>query len=105
MQSKDMFKLVVRLLGLVFLYHALQAVQPALVLIIDSFPDSRTHGSFGKFCAGIFMVGWPLLVSYWLLSGAPWVMRLAYPEAPASTPAERAFEAQARQESEGRIEV
>jgi hypothetical protein len=99
MLSKDMFKLAVQLLGLLFLYHALYAVQPALVQIIDSLPhqvgrDVRVLGSFWKFSGGLFMVGWPLLVAYWLLRGAPLIMRLAYPDPPASTPAERAFEAQ-----------
>jgi hypothetical protein len=31
------------------------------------------------------MVGWPLLVAFWLLRGAAIIMRTAYPDAPAST--------------------
>jgi hypothetical protein len=105
MLSRDLFKLAVQFLGLLFLYHALQAVQPALIQIIESFPrqvgrDVRVLGSFWKFCGGLFMVGWPLLVAYWLLRGAPLVMRLAYPDAHVSTPAERRFGAQLKKDVE-----
>jgi hypothetical protein len=34
------------------------------------------------------MAGWPLLVSYWLLRGAPPILRIAYPDASANTETE-----------------
>jgi hypothetical protein len=34
--------------------------------------------------SALFMVGWPLLLAQWLIRGAPLVMRIAYPDAPAS---------------------
>jgi hypothetical protein len=91
MKSKDIFQLAVRLLGLVFLYHGLQALPAAFAQIIGSFPYSYGHsdsmgveltqpGSFGGFVMGVVMVGWPLVVSYWLLRGAPFIMRIAYPD-------------------------
>lgn len=91
MKSKDIFRLAVRLLGLVFLYHGLQALPAALAQIIGSFPydygsadvngiEIRRPGNLGDFVMGVVMVGLPLVVSYWLLRGAPFIMRIAYPD-------------------------
>ena len=84
MKTKDLFALAIRLLGLVFLYHGLRNLPPAIVQILGSFPQDlgqgiRAHGSFGKFIGGIVMVAWPLLVAGWLLRGASFIMRMAYP--------------------------
>ncbi len=38
------------------------------------FSGSVTHYSFRSHG------GWPLLVAYWLLRGAPLILRIAYPE-------------------------
>jgi hypothetical protein len=73
MTSKDIFKLAVRLLGLGFLYHGLIGLPVAIPL----FFSSAASNSF----AAVLMFGWPLLVSYWLLRGAPLLVRIAYPEA------------------------
>jgi len=72
MKPKDIFGLAVRLLGLVFLYHGLSAL-PGIVSIIP--PNSA-----GNFIGGIIMLGWPWVVAYWLLRGAPALVRLAYPD-------------------------
>jgi hypothetical protein len=72
MKSKDIFKLAIRLLGLVFLYHGLMAV-PAAIPLVLSF-------DFRSLLIGVVMVGWPLAVASWLVGGAPALMRRAYPE-------------------------
>jgi hypothetical protein len=73
MKPKDIFSLAVRILGLIFLYHGLLAL-PSVVPLIFAGPP------VGTFIGGILMVVWPLLVARWLLSGAPLVMRLAFPD-------------------------
>lgn len=76
MKSKELFKLGVRLLGLVFVYHGLMALPTAIVAIVPG-----THVSIaGGFIFAIFLVVWPLVVAYWLLRGAPLLMRIAYPD-------------------------
>ena len=74
MKPKDILQLAVRLLGLVFLYHGLTSL-PTLIPMAFS-------GSATNLFMSVLMVGWPLLVAYWLLRGAPLIMRIAYPDAP-----------------------
>jgi len=76
MKPKDIFCLVVRLLGLVFLYQGLSAVP----LVIASFCPVFPHFVFRNLFPGFIMVAWPLVVAYWLLRGAPMATRLAYPQ-------------------------
>jgi hypothetical protein len=76
MKPKDIFNLAVRLLGLWFLYKGLAAVPPAIQYFCPAFP----HFQFGTLLPSAVLIGWPLLVGWWLLRGAPWLMRLAYPE-------------------------
>src|SRR5687767_8139713 len=88
MKTKDIFSLAVRLLGLVFLYHGLQAFPAAAALFIRAFPhELGPHVSepmnMGRFFAALLMVGWPLFLAQWLVRGAPLVMRLADADAPA----------------------
>ena len=73
MKPKDMFSLAVRILGLAFLYQGLLALPTALRF-------SLFVANFGNLIAGVLSVGWPLAVAYWLLRGAPLLMRIAYPE-------------------------
>ena len=85
MKTKDIFTLAVRLLGLVFLYHALQTVPAAGALFIAAFPhDLGPHVdepmNFGRLFSALFMVGWPLFLAQWLVRGAPLIMRIAYPD-------------------------
>jgi len=88
MKPKDIFSLAVRLLGLVFLYLGLQALPPAIAQILGSFPHQlgggySQPGSFTGFVTGVVMAGWPLCLAYWLVGGASFLMRTAYPDAEA----------------------
>ena len=76
MKSKVIFELAVRFLGLVFLYHGLSAL-PSVIAVIA--PASRA-GSLSGVILTILMAAWPLVVAYWLLRGAPPLMRIAYPD-------------------------
>ena len=66
MNSKEIFKLAVRLLGLVFLYRGLA-----------DFPGIIAAGRSLDLIA-IIIVIWPLFVAFWLLRGAQWLVDLAY---------------------------
>ena len=81
MKPKEIFNLIVRLLGIVFLYQAVEKVPLALSAIFMG----PGHFSGVGFFSALMMVGWPLLVGYWLLRGAPPLARLAYPDEPRST--------------------
>ena len=78
MKPKDIFNLIIRLLGILFLYKALENVPLALTAIWAVF----SHFNGGSLFSAVIMVGWPLLVGYWLLRGAPPVARIAYPDEP-----------------------
>jgi hypothetical protein len=82
MKPKDIFKLAVRILGLVFLYHGLSALPTVIPLILSSSPIANC-------VLGIFMIAWPVAVAWWLIGGAPPLIRRAYPEAKTSSAAER----------------
>lgn len=77
MKSKEAFGLAIRLLGLVFLYHALREIPTYVAVIgtavigvhLDSLVWTTLHGA------------WPFAIAYWLLRGAPLLMRTAYPDA------------------------
>ena len=81
MKPQDILKLAVRLLGLVFLYHGLQILPMAVIQFCTAVPSM----SVGSMFTSLLMAGWPLAVAYWLLRGAPLIMRIAYPDPPAST--------------------
>ena len=66
MNSKEIFKLAVRLLGLFFLYHGL-ADLPGIITVV--WPLN---------VLAIIIIIWPLFVAFWLLRGAPWLVNLAY---------------------------
>jgi hypothetical protein len=78
MKPKDIFGLIVRLVGLIFLYEAAEKVPLALTAI---FPGFKSISGIG-FLSALFMVGWPLIVAYWFFRGAPPVSRIAYPDDP-----------------------
>ena len=84
MKPQDILKLAVRLLGLVFLYHGLQMLPMAVIQFCTAVPSM----SVGIMFTSLVMAGWPLAVAYWLLRGAPLIMRIAYPDPPASTKTE-----------------
>ena len=78
MKAKDIFGLIVRLVGLIFLYESVEKVPLAFSA---TFPGFRSISGIG-FLSALFMVAWPLAVAYWMLRGAPPISRLAYPEEP-----------------------
>jgi hypothetical protein len=78
MKPKDIFGLIVRLVGLIFVYESAEKLPLALSA---TFPGFRSVSGIG-FLSALFMVGWPLAVAYWMLRGAPPVSRLAYPDEP-----------------------
>ena len=74
MKAKDIFGLAIRFIGLVFLYQSRAAVPSAILSVCPVFP----HFFWRNLIPSLILVGWPLLVAYWLLRGAPPLMRLAY---------------------------
>ncbi len=75
------------MIGLIFLYQGLSAVPTAVANICPVFP----HFFFRAIWPASFLVGWPLLLAWWLVRGAPWLMRLAFPEE--RSPESRAYPA------------
>lgn len=75
MKQKEIFNLVLRLIGLLFLYQSLSAVPSAMMSFCPVFP----HFNFRSLLPSMIVVGWPLAVAWWLIRGAPWLMRRAYP--------------------------
>lgn len=80
MNSRDMFQLAVRILGLVFLYQALHAIPVAFSLLVHAPAVSEPPSFFGRLVSTLVMVGWPLLLAWWLVRGAPLLMRIAFRE-------------------------
>jgi hypothetical protein len=76
MKPRDIFDLAVRLIGLLFLYKGVEAVPMAVANFCPVFP----HFNFRTLLPSLFFVGWPLAVAWWMVRGAPLLMRLAYPE-------------------------
>ena len=74
MTSKDVFNVAVRIVGLFFLYQALAAVPSAVANFCPVFP----YFNFRTLLPSAVMVGWPLAVAFYLIRGAPWLMRFAY---------------------------
>jgi hypothetical protein len=77
MKPRDIFGIAVRLLGLVFLARGLILVPEAA----DSLFRSLVHFDPYQIFSGLWLAGWPLLAAWWLVRGAPPLMRIAYPEA------------------------
>lgn len=75
MNSKDLFQLAVRLLGLGFVYQGLTALPAVSSAIVAGLQGSN----LGAFFFAVFATVWPLLIAYWLLCGAPLLMQIAYP--------------------------
>jgi len=81
MKQKELFNLAVRILGLVFLYFALQAIPfvagqfwVALLTLLN-----RQTPPIGGMLGTLVLLGWQLLLAIWLIGGAPFLMRKAYP--------------------------
>jgi hypothetical protein len=88
MTSKDIFSVVIRIVGLCFLYQGLAFVPVAITRFCPIFPIPLRYLDFRSLLPSLFQIGWPLTVAWWMLRGAPWLMRLAYPQTQSKTPAE-----------------
>jgi hypothetical protein len=75
MKPKDILGLVVRLLGVLFLYRAVEAV-PMVWRVVSM--GSRAF-NWSLFFDSILIVAWQGAVAWWLIKGAPPVMNWAYP--------------------------
>lgn len=82
MKSKDVFNVAVRIIGLAFLYQGLAAVPMAIMNFCPVYPPTWRMLNFHSIIPSIIMVGWPLVVAFWMIRGAPWLMRLAYRDEP-----------------------
>jgi hypothetical protein len=78
MKPKDIFGLIVRLVGLIFLYESAEKMPFAFSATFQGFKSFSGIG----FLSALFMVAWPLAVAYWMFRGAPPISRLAYPDEP-----------------------
>ncbi len=74
MKAKDIFGLVVRIIGMTFLYQGLAAVPNAMATVCPGF----THFYGRNLLPAVLVVAWPLLVGYFLIRRAPQVMDWAY---------------------------
>ncbi len=74
MKSRDIFDVALRIVGLLFMYQGLTTIPNAIASICPVFP----HFYWKNLLPSVIMVGWPLGLAWWLIRGAPWLMRLAY---------------------------
>ncbi|MCD6050618.1 MAG: hypothetical protein K0Q55_2021 [Verrucomicrobia bacterium] len=82
MKPPEIFKIALRILGLVFLYHGLIQLPMTIVQIISAFANRNVPQALFT----LIMLSWPLLLAWWLLRGAPLLVRLAYPETKTTSP-------------------
>ena len=75
MKTRDLFLFAVRILGLVFLYHGLSALPTS---IFSAFGALFARAPWAFLSIG-FMVTWQLALAWWLIGGAPQLMKRAYP--------------------------
>lgn len=75
MNSRDLFKLAVRILGLAFVYQGLTA----LPHVVPAIYTQLIGVHFVGLLITLLMAIWPFAVAYWLLRGAPLIMRIAFP--------------------------
>jgi len=74
MKSREIFSLMVRFFGLIFLFQGLVAVPGAWTNFCPVFP----HFQFRMLFSSVLVVGWPVAVGVWMVRGAPWLVRLAF---------------------------
>jgi hypothetical protein len=68
-----LFQLAIRVVGLVFLYHGLANLPGSVLGVFFALKAKSLAGFLG---AG-FTAFWPLFLAWWLIRGAPWLMRLS----------------------------
>ncbi len=78
MKSREIFEVALRITGLLFLYQGLTSTPTALLSICPVFP----HFYWKNILPAMITIGWPLGLAWWLIRGAPWLMRLAYGQQP-----------------------
>ncbi len=71
MNSKELFGLAVRILGLVFFYHAVVSLPLEI---------GTALGGSGFGMAFVLQLVWHLALAIWLIRGAPLLMKLAFPQ-------------------------
>jgi hypothetical protein len=69
MNTKDLFNLAVRILGLVFLYHAFTGLPLSLGMALTG-----VQAAIGT----VLQFVWHLVLAIWLIRGAPFLMKLAF---------------------------
>jgi hypothetical protein len=74
MKAKDIFGLLLRAVGLLFLYQGLSSIPVAVGNFCSVFVLT-----FRILFSNFVMVCWPLVVGFLLIQGAPLLMRWAYP--------------------------
>ena len=80
MKPKDIFGIVVRLLGLAFLCRGLWLVPAAADELFRGVVDLSPYRMF----SGLWIAGWPFIAAFWLMRGAPPFSQIAYPDPPNS---------------------
>lgn len=76
MNSRDLFQLAVRLLGLVFMYHGVMSLAGFCGVIYATIQAQ----SIFLLIQGLVVAGLPLAAGYWCVCGAGPLMQVAYPE-------------------------
>jgi hypothetical protein len=74
MKAKDIFGLLIRAVGLLFLYQGLSSIPVAVGNFCSVFILT-----FRVLFSNCVMVCWPLVVGFILIQGAPLLTRWAYP--------------------------
>lgn len=87
MKAKEIFAVAVRIIGLAFLYQALAAVPTALTTFCPIFPPPPLrYLNYRSLLPSFFFIAWNLAVAWWMIRGAPRLMRLAFPDNDATLP-------------------
>ncbi len=82
MKPSDLFRLAVRVLGLLFLYQAVLTLCGLLPLLTA--PTVRGMSAIKPTWGNYLVIILLILAALWCLLGAPPIQRLAYPEDPAA---------------------
>ena len=76
MKEKEIIQVGVRLLGLVVLYHGLMILPAEVWRMCLSLAELHLKYALTHLVKAV----WPLVVTYWLVRGAPELLRIAYPD-------------------------
>jgi hypothetical protein len=81
MKKQDVFEIAIRVLGLVLLYDGINGVPAAVFASCDAIQSMHVARLF----MSLSVAAWPLLAGYYMLRGAPLIMRIACADAPVIT--------------------